>query len=113
MSEEKEPVPEGMKRYTMLGMDIVGPDGMPDEFVGSIFEAMVKSGAMLFDPDTGTIKPNPDMKPGEVGGLVMSLNDDLSVDEVRPLDKVEIEEDMKDNPEMRERFRKLLDKPDE
>lgn len=110
MSDEKEPVPDGMKRYSMLGMDIVGPEGLPDEFVGAIFESMVRTGAVLFDPETGTLSSNPAyMEEGEVGGLVMKLKDDFSVGEVKEIPKDEITRDMNDNPEMRDRFRRLLD----
>lgn len=94
MNEEDKPIPEGMKRYTMLGLSIVAPDGIPEELIGAIIEGMVQSGHVVFDPVTNTLKNNPDIIDGEIQGLSMQVDGLGNVVNSRALSRNEIKDDL-------------------
>lgn len=94
MSEDDQPIPEGMRKYTMLGMTIVGPEGLPDEFVASVMEGMVRVGALVFDPATQTISPNPDMSDDTIRGMTIAMDDSFNVGRASLMDDEQVKKDL-------------------
>jgi hypothetical protein len=94
MSEEKKPVPEGMKRYSMLGIDIVGPEGLPDEMIAAILEGMVRAGAIEFDHKTNTLNPNPNMKDDKIRGISLGMDDGFNVGSATLMSDEQVKKDL-------------------
>lgn len=91
---EDQPIPEGMRKYTMLGMTIVGPEGLPEEFVASIMEGMVRAGALVFDPATSTLKANPAMEQDKIRGMTIGMDDAGNVGPCALLSDDEVKKDL-------------------
>jgi hypothetical protein len=93
MSEQKK-VPEGMKRYSILGLNFVAPDGLPDEMLALVAEGMVESGHAVFDPTTNQLRANPDIEQNRVHGMVIKVNDDGEILSSKKIPDDEIKKDL-------------------
>ncbi len=94
MSDEKPHIPEGMEAYTRMGVNVVGPAGMPPDFVNAVFQSLVQAGALVFDPENETLTANPDMTDDKVRGLVMKMDNNMDVKDVRMLSDDEVNKDI-------------------
>lgn len=93
MSDEKK-LPEGMQRYSILGLNFVAPSGMPDEILALVAEGMVQSGHVIFDPATNTLKPNPDVDQTKVQGLTLKVDEAGRIASAQKISDEQIKRDL-------------------
>lgn len=81
--------------FEIGGLKFVDASGenLPRELIEHLVESLVEVGALIRDPETGTLKPNQDQLPdGVISGVELEVDDEgdltscrqLSADEIPP-----------------------------